>query len=123
MKKVISLKEVMVILLSVVLITICTTVSATDIVLGNSTASPISGDEYENAQTPETDNTLANNTANNTSNNTANNTSNKAKTYNTNNTNDLPQTGIEDYNVGILLIICIASAIFAYKKISDYKNV
>ena len=129
MKKVISLKEVMIIFLSVVLITISTTVSASDIVLGNgnNTATPISGNEYENAQTPETDNASANNTTNNTANNatnnTANNTSNKAKTYNTNNTNDLPQTGIEDYNVGILLIICIASAIFAYKKIRDYKNV
>ncbi len=127
MKKIISLKEVMIILLSVVLITISTTVCASDIVLGNNAATPISGNEYENAQTPETDNTSANNTSNNTVNNTTNNTtnnkSNKAKTYNTNNTKDLPQTGIEDYNVGILLIIFIASAIFAYKKISDYKNV
>ena len=52
---------------------------------------------------------------------------NNAKTYNTNsNTNNksgLPQTGIEDYNIGILLIIGVGSAIFAYKKIQDYKNV
>ena len=39
------------------------------------------------------------------------------------NETEIPQTGIEDYNVGILLIICVASAIFAYKKINDYKNV
>lgn len=132
MKKIINLKEVMIILLSVILISMSTTVLATgDLVLGDNNTSTITGNEYDNAQTPEEDkNNLTNNTSNitnnasNTTNNTTNNSSNNAKTYNTNNKkDDLPQTGIEDYNIGILLIICVASAIFAYKKVNDYKNV
>lgn len=116
MKKVISLKEIMIILISVVLLTISTTALATDLVLGNTTDDPsqITGNEYDNAQTPEIDN---NATTNNTT------TTNNTRTYNTNNTSDLPQTGIEDYNVGILLVICVASAIYAYKKVRDYKNI
>lgn len=122
MKKIINLKEIMIILISVVLITLSTTVLATDLVLGNNT-STITGNEYDNAQTPTVDNNATTNNAvtNNTvGNNTTNNTT---RTYNTNNSSDLPQTGIEDYNIGILLVICVASAIFAYKKVSDYKNI
>ena len=134
MKKVINLREIMIILISVVLITVfSTTVFATDLVLGDGTenATVIPGNEYENAQTPtvEENNTttdISNNITNNNTNtnNTTNNTVNKVTKYNTSDDDeDLPQTGIEDYNVGILLIICVASAIFAYKKINDYKNI
>lgn len=126
MKKLINLKEIMIILLSVTLIAISTTVFAVDpnIVLGDNT-STITGNEYDKAQTVPTDNNTTN-TTNNTTNNintSTNNSTNNVKTYNTNNTSDLPQTGIEDYNIGILLIICVASAIFAYRKINDYKNI
>ena len=130
MKKVINVKEIMIILISVILITLCTTVFATDLVLGNNNATTITGNEYDNAQTVPTDNNaVTNNNTTNTTNNAVNNsvnnsTNNTTKTYNTNNSNtNLPQTGIEDYNVGILLVICIASAIYAYKKITDYKNI
>ena len=134
MKKVINVKEIMIILISVILITLSTTVFATDLVFGNNNnATTITGNEYENAQIVPTDNnTVTNNTTNNTTNTTNNSvnnstnnkTNNTTKTYNTNNSNtNLPQTGIEDYNVGILLVICIASAIYAYKKITDYKNI
>ena len=41
----------------------------------------------------------------------------------TNNSSELPQTGIEDYNIGILLIICTISAIYAYNKVKQYKNI
>ena len=126
MKKLINLKEIMIILLSVTLIAISTTAFASNpsLVLGDNT-STISGSEYDNAQTVPTDNNTTNNT-NNTTNNintSTNNSANNVKTYNTNNTSDLPQTGIEDYNIGILLIICVASAIFAYKKVNDYRNI
>lgn len=130
MKKVISVKEILIILISVVLITISTSVLATDLVLGgDNNTTPITGDEYNNAQVVPQDNNTTNGNENsnvNTTNNTVNNTTNNntAKKYNTNNNNtNLPQTGIEDYNVGILLVICIASAIFAYKKITDYNNI
>ena len=131
MKKIIDVKEIMIILISVVLITVSTVAFATEEIfgLGNNTQS-VTGDEYKNAQRPDVENVPGNNTpGNNTpgnnvpgNNNTGNNT---VKTYNTNNTNktDLPQTGIEDYNIGIVLIICVASAIYAYKKVGDYRNI
>ena len=114
MKKLINLKEIMIILISVMLIAFATNVFAVDpnLVLGDNTTI-ITGNEYGNAQQPDVDNT-----------NTNSNTNNTVKKYNTNNSKeDLPQTGIEDYNIGILLIICVASAIFAYKKVNDYKNI
>jgi len=132
MKKVISLKEIMVILISVVLVAMSANVLATDSLFldSNNSVTTITGNEYSGAQTvPEDTNTTGNNTANNVTNNILNNvtknntTNNSVKKYNANNTTDLPQTGIEDYNIGILLIICVASAIFAYKKVSDYKNI
>jgi len=131
MKKIINIREIMIILISVMLITVSTTAFASDLVLGNN-ATTITGNEYDNAQNVPVDNNIVtNNTgntnnANNNTNNAVNNTNKNTVTkYNTNNSNntDLPQTGIEDYNIGILLVVCIASAIFAYKKITDYRNI
>lgn len=134
MKKVINIKEIITILISVVLITVlATTVNATGLVLGDNNTTTITGNEYDNAQTvPEDKNTTnnttnniidTNNTTNTNTNNNSNTNTNNTKVYNTNNTTDLPQTGIEDYNVGILLIICVASAIYAYRKINDYRSI
>lgn len=141
MKKIVNLKEIFIVLIALALITFTTTVFATDVnqlVLGdnpsNTEETPtITPDEYVGAQditeagnntTDEIDNNLGNNTANETENNLGNNTGNNVKKYNTVDKEDeIPQTGIEDYNVGILLIVCVASAIFAYKKINDYRNI
>lgn len=119
MKSLINVKSLLIILISLTLIVVSTSVFASDLVLGNGTTT-LTGNEYENAQTPDVDNNTKGNIS---TNNKVNNTVNNARTYNTNNKTDLPQTGIEDYNVGILLIICVVSAIFAYKKINDYKNI
>lgn len=40
-----------------------------------------------------------------------------------NNTTTLPQTGSGDLGLGVLLVVCAASAIFAYKKVSDYRGI
>ena len=98
MRKIISL-----VLLTVLLITISTVAFATNSVLGddNNNVTQIPKNEYENAQ----NNVLGTTTNNNTNNST------------------LPQTGIQDSGLGILLVVCIASAIFAFKKVSDYKNI
>ena len=109
--KTINLKKIMIILVSVMLIALSTTAFATESVLGdtqNNNGTTITKDEYENAQTVPTNNTNNNNASGNNTNN--NNTS-------------LPQTGIEDTGLGLLLIAGIASAIFAYKKISEYRNI
>lgn len=129
MKKVISAKKIMIILIliSLLLLIISTDVfgSEPNLVLGeNNNSEEITQDEYEDAQTPEVDNDVSNNLINNSTDNNLNSNVNNTKVYNTNNnTTDLPQTGIEDYNIGVLLIICVASAIFAYRKINDYKNI
>jgi len=113
MKKVISLKEIVLILLSLILITFLSNVYANEgLVVGSG--------EYNNAQYVQDENNVTNST-NNIKKNVINNNSSNNIT-NTNNT-ALPQTGIEDYNIGILLIICIASAMYAYKKMSDYKKI
>ena len=75
-------------------------------VLGDDETPTISGDEYNSAQ-------------NGTKNNIVN-TNNKV---NVSNNSALPQTGIEDSGMGILLIVSVAFAIFAYKKVSDYRNI
>ena len=97
MKKVISL-----ILISVMLIVFSANVYATGVLEDDDTTT-ITGNEYEDAQ--------KNNTKNNTSNNTQNNET------------TLPQTGVENFGLGILLFVCAGSAIFAYKKVNDYKEI
>ena len=83
-----------------------------------------------------TTNNVASNTANNTVNKTANNTVNNTAKNNTlstsaittntaNNatTTSLPKTGIaSSTSVIVLITICGISAIYAYNKIKDYKN-
>ena len=101
MKKVISL-----ILISMMLIVLSTNVFATG-VLDDDNTTTITGNEYENAQKNDVLNTTTNKTSNNTQ---------------TNETT-LPQTGVENFGLGILLIVCAGSAIFAYKKVSDYKGI
>ena len=87
--------------------------------------------------TPRVDNNTTNGTSNNTANsNSANNTNrnntsnNTNRTNNTNNssiynnTNTLPKTGVTDsIPVAVLLIVFAISAVYAYKKIKDYKNI
>lgn len=110
MKKVFSL-----ILISIMLIAFSANVYANNVldgVLNNENeATTITGNEYENAQknTQNTQNTTKNNT---TKNNTTKDTTTK-----------LPQTGAEDFGVVMLLVVCIGSTIFAYKKVRDYKGI
>ena len=68
----------------------------------NGTTETISPDQYEGAQKEDKENKKDN--------------ENKKE-------DSLPQTGIEDSGLGLLLIVCIGSAIFAFKKVSDYRNI
>jgi len=86
-------KLVSLIILSIMIMMLSVNVFATD-VLGGSGATTITGNEYEGAQQ---------NTQNNTT--------------------TLPQTGSGDLGLGVLLVVCAASAIFAYKKVSDYRGI
>lgn len=75
--------------------------------------------------TTNTTNTLnTTNTANNTSNtslSTYNNTTNNLSSYNNSN---LPSTGLgETTSVVFIIAVLVISAVYAYKKVQDYKNI
>ena len=117
MKKVSLIKGFLVILLSVVLIG-TTGVFAADTLDFNL-------DDDTSTNTANNTNTNKNNTnTNSNKSNTNNANANKnSSTYNNTNTN-LPKTGIEDsIPTAVLIVIFAISAVYAYKKISDYKNV
>lgn len=113
MKKLSKSKVFLVVLLAVILgiMAIGTKVSATD--EGNGVVIIGPGSSTTNSADNQTDNNATN---------PANNVTNYNATNNTSNTLNLPKTGIEDYSIGIgIVVICAISAIFAYKKVRDYK--
>ena len=62
-----------------------------------------------------------NNNSNKANNNANNNNSNNNSVYNNNN---LPKTGISDsIPVAMLIVIFGISAVYAYKKVKDYRNI
>lgn len=84
-----------------------------------------------NSSSNSTNNTAntANNAAANLAANTANTANNAAKTnnasvYNNMNATNLPKTGIEDsIPVALLVVVFGISAVYAYKKVNDYRNI
>ena len=102
-----------------------TNVFASDIedILGNNTNTENEFAPIENRNTNSNTNTNANVTpANNTVNNVANNTNvNKANTNANANNSAIPYAGV-DYSVVAVIVVCGASAVYAYKKIRDYKS-
>ena len=64
--------------------------------------------------------TNTNNSTNNTTNNSTNRVNNTVNNA-TRNTTTMPNTGV-DYSILFIVAVCGVSAIYAYKKISDYKN-
>ena len=125
MKKSIILKSFLVILMCVMLIFAITPVYA---------ATDEGFEDILNDNTSNTGNTSGNNTSTNSANRNTNssnvqnlnalrnNTGNRANTVNT--TNTLPKTGIADSLPTVLLVVVFAiSAVYAYKKIKDYRNI
>ena len=80
-----------------------------------------------NSVTNDTTNTTGTNTTTNTT-NTTNTTGGTVIQPTSNRTtngvgNNLPQTGVtEDITVAFFIVVCAISAIYAYKKIRDYKS-
>jgi hypothetical protein len=66
-------------------------------------------------------NTVVGGTENTVDTNTVTNTATNTSTYN--NTSNLPQTGADDYAVITMIAILAVVAVYAYKKIRDYKNI
>jgi len=126
MKKVSLIKGFLVILLSVVLIGTTGVFAADelDFDLDDNTSSNTSNtsNSSNTANNTNTNSNKSNTNTNNTNTNNANANKNSS-TYNNTNTN-LPKTGIEDsIPTAVLIVIFAISAVYAYKKISDYKNV
>lgn len=92
--------------------------------LGNSSSSSNSSSTNNSTNNTTSNTALNNTTRNNTVNNTTNNavlTTNNTSSYNN---TSLPKTGIEDHiPATILLVVFGVSAVYAYKKIQDYRNI
>ena len=89
-----------------------------------STIESSTGNTAGNTAGNTTGNTLGNtagNTTGNTSGNTAGNTTGNTGSSSYTNSTKLPQTGV-DTSILFIIIISAISALFAYKKIQDYKD-
>ena len=76
-----------------------------------------------NTTTNETANATTNETANETTTNTTGGNVLQPALNSTQSGNDLPQTGVtEDITVMFFIVVCVILAIYAYKKIRDYKS-
>lgn len=120
-----KLRKVLVLLVILLLLVgIAVQVQASDLIdIGNLITN---GNTTENTTTNTTTNTATNIATNTTTNTTANTTGNSVVQPATNNAgssgNNLPQTGVtEDITVMFFIIVCVIAAIYAYKKIRDYK--
>lgn len=130
MKKSNLIKMFSILSISVLVITFCTSVFAAETTADGfqDMTSTLTNNTNNNANTNTNTNTNVN-TNTNTSKNTnktnttadTNSLSNNTTIYN--NTN-LPKTGIEDsIPVAMLVVVFGISAVYAYKKINDYKNI
>lgn len=132
MKKSNLIKALLVLILATVVVGMATMVNAADNTNGFSDISgTLTGNSSNNARNNaglgNTNNTNTNSLNTNKSNTNSNtNTNNTNKTNNTslyNNTN-LPKTGIaSSLPAAALVVVFGISAVFAYKKISDYRNI
>lgn len=119
-----KLKKVMVILVALLLILgICIQVQATD----NPNLDLSNLLQQSNTTTNTATNTTSNTTTNTTQTNRVNTTGGSVVQPSTNSDsssgNSLPQTGVtEDITVMFFIIVCAISAVYAYKKIRDYKG-
>ena len=113
MKKIVKSKVILITLIVLVCILTLSTLSyATDTL--NVITDPNAALNANNNLNQNINNSLNQNTDNNLNQNTSlyNNTNN--------NTTKLPQTGIEDSALWLIIPVCVASALYAYKKIRDY---
>ena len=90
------------------------------------TDAPLDLDGLLNSNTTDT-NTTSNTVANTVTNTTSNTVGGQVVQPSTNRTNtesanNLPQTGVtEDITVMFFIVVCVILAIYAYKKVRDYK--
>lgn len=111
MKKTNLIKVISILLISVMVMLFATTVNAADDNSYNDLTSTLTGNNSNSANN-------ANNT--NNSSNMTNNTNNSSVYNNT----SLPKTGAADsIPVAMLVVVFGISAVYAFKKVRDYKNI
>ena len=121
MKKTNLIKVVTIILISIMVILFSTSVFAAD----NDDITILTLNNTNKTNT----NTNTNKTNTNTNTNKTNTNTNKTNTNNTNNSSvynntDLPKTGVESSIPVVALVVAFGvSAVYAYRKISDYRNI
>lgn len=122
MKKSNLVKVVSILLISIMVILFTTTVNAADDNTGfNDLTSTLNGSSSNTNNTNTNNSSLSVNNTNNTSNTNNTNNTNNSSVYN--NTN-LPKTGVGDsIPVAMLVVVFGISAVYAYKKIKDYRNI
>lgn len=121
MKKSNLIKVVSILLISVMVMLFATTVNAADNNTGfDDITHTLTGNNTAGNNTP-SNNTPTNNTPSNKVNKNNTNTSNSSIYNNTN----LPKTGIGDSSIPIAMLVVVfgISAVYAYKKIKDYRNI
>lgn len=125
MKKSNLIQIVTILLVSAMVLLFSTTVNAAN---DNNEVHDLTGTLTKNSTS---NNTSSNNTNSNTNTSNTNKLNNTNKSNNTNNSsvynntnNNLPKTGIEDsIPVAALVVVFGVSAVYAYKKIKEYKNI
>ncbi|OKZ74158.1 MAG: hypothetical protein BHW00_05415 [Clostridium sp. 26_22] len=119
-------KVVMGAIISLIVVTMANQVFADNVTdltnaLGNSSSSSNNSSTNNITSNTALNNTTRNNTVNNTIKNNSVLTTNNTSSYNN---TSLPKTGIEDHiPATILLVVFGVSAVYAYKKIQDYRNI
>ena len=131
MKKTNLIKVISILLISVMVMLFATKVNAADDNSYNDLTSTLTGNNSNSSNN--SSNTANTNSSNNTANTNSNNTNNTNNSSNiTNNTNNssvynntsLPKTGAADsIPVAMLVVVFGISAVYAFKKVRDYKNI
>ena len=127
MRKSNLIKVISILVVSLMVMLFSKNVMAAETDNGFTDLTPAVGNNTTNGTSNNTSNSNTNNTNNTNRNNISNNTNRTNNTNNSsiyNNTNSLPKTGVTDsIPVAVLLIVFAISAVYAYKKIKDYRNI
>ena len=119
-------KVVMGAIISLIVVTMANQVFADNVTdltnaLGNSSSSSNNSSTNNITSNTALNNTTRNNTVNNTIKNNSVLTTNNTSSYNN---TSLPKTGVEDSMPAVILVVVLGiSAVYAYKKIQEYKNI
>lgn len=122
-----NLKKVIIAVLTVALLaTICSAVFASDdfgIIPDGNTTVVENPNGTGNTNTNTNEPTVVNPAGTLSPTNTNTNTNTNTSTYNNTNTSNLPKTGVGDYTMVTAIILLAIVAVYAYKKVRDYKNI